>query len=108
MVEPDTASLTKTSLIRLVSPGARFEAFESNEMDVFRKDLVTNETIRVSTSSAGAQSNGGSYGEPALSADGRHIAFPFVSPGTRLDAADRNAIYRPLAEKVGLITCLFA
>src|SRR5437879_4717829 len=42
--------------------------------DVFVHDFVTRKTVRVSVSSSGAQSDGGSY-FPAISANGRYVAF---------------------------------
>jgi flagellin-like hook-associated protein FlgL len=59
----------------------------NNNSDVFRKDLFTGETIRVSTTSAGAESSSGSTttGPVQLSADGRFVSF---STSLSLDAAD--------------------
>lgn len=56
--------------------------------DIFRKDLWTGETVRVSTSSAGAQANGDSY-RPSISGDGRFVVFESV--GTNLVAGDTNS-----------------
>ena len=42
--------------------------------DVFVHDTLTGTTTRVSVDSTGTQANGNSF-EPAISADGRHIAF---------------------------------
>ncbi len=56
--------------------------------DVFVHDRTTNKTIRVSLSSRGAESSGDSYG-PAISTDGRHIAFR--SHGSNLVDDDTNA-----------------
>jgi len=72
-----------------ISADGRFVAFESfatnlvpsdtnGSWDFFVRDRLTNQTSRISVSSAGAQVTIGTfYGEstPAISADGRYIAF---------------------------------
>ncbi|MBL8057256.1 MAG: PD40 domain-containing protein [Anaerolineales bacterium] len=55
--------------------------------DVFVRDLLTGTTTRVSVGPAGAQSNGQSQ-QPAISADGRYVAF--VSAATNLVTGDTN------------------
>ncbi|HYH51543.1 MAG TPA: hypothetical protein VEG38_18515 [Acidimicrobiia bacterium] len=55
--------------------------------DVFVYDRETGATERVSLSSAGDQGDGASY-DPAISADGRHVAF--TSAASNLIADDRN------------------
>lgn len=55
--------------------------------DVFLHDLETGQTTRVSLNSAGEESNGSSK-SPALSADGRHVAF--ASDATNLVMTDTN------------------
>ena len=55
--------------------------------DIFRKDLQTGAIVRVSTSSAGSQSNGASH-DPVISADGRYVAFR--SAATNLVSGDTN------------------
>ena len=68
-----------------ISADGRFVAFESaasnlvagdtnNNADVFVHDRLTGQTERVSLDSAGAQLTGGSS-SPAISADGRFVAF---------------------------------
>jgi Tol biopolymer transport system component len=75
-----------------ISADGRFVAFQSKASnlvpddtnglpDIFVKDRRTGETTRVSVSSDGAQSNGESLA-PAISADGRFVAF--VSSATNL------------------------
>ncbi|MDY6794175.1 MAG: hypothetical protein SWK76_02660 [Actinomycetota bacterium] len=53
-------------------------------IDVFRKDILTGEVVRCSTSSTGEQANDGSL-SCAISADGRYVAFEThatnLSPG---------------------------
>jgi Tol biopolymer transport system component len=72
-----------------VSAEGRFVAFASSATnlvpgdtdgvgDVFVHDRATGVTTRVSTSSAGEQANGSSD-EPAISGDGRHVAFASVA-----------------------------
>jgi flagellin-like hook-associated protein FlgL len=92
------ASLAVSSGGVSISADGRYVAFHStaynlvandtnNNSDVFRKDLFTGETIRVSTTSAGAESSSGSTttGPVQLSADGRFVSF---STSLSLDAAD--------------------
>jgi Tol biopolymer transport system component len=55
--------------------------------DIFRRDLQTGTTIRISVSSAGAQADGGSY-HPRISADGNVVAF--MSTATNLVPGDTN------------------
>ena len=55
--------------------------------DVFVYDRVRRTTERVSVSAAGEQSTGDSYG-PAISADGRYVAF--TSSASNLAAGDTN------------------
>jgi Tol biopolymer transport system component len=63
-------------------------ADDTNErIDVFVHDRKTGETTRVSVDSTGTQANGRSD-EPAISADGRYVAF--VSVANNLVADDTN------------------
>jgi Tol biopolymer transport system component len=68
-----------------LSPDGRFVVFDSaasnlvpndtnRKRDIFIRDLVTNKTQRVSVNSGGTQGNGDS-GNPAVSANGRFVAF---------------------------------
>jgi len=67
-----------------ISSDGRYVAFESgatnwiapdtNGNDIYRHDRQSGQTIRISQSSAGVQANQGCLG-PAMSADGRYIAF---------------------------------
>lgn len=66
----------------------------SNNSDIFRKDLLTGEVVRVSTSSAGVESDGNSI-EARISADGRYVVF--LSDAGSLVAGDTNGkwdVYR--------------
>ncbi len=60
--------------------------------DIFRKDLVTGEVVRVSTGSKNAQGQeaeaNGSSGEASISADGRYVVFE--SSASNLVAGDTN------------------
>ncbi len=58
-------------------------------MDIFVRDRQNSTTSRVSMSSAGAQGNGSSY-EPAISGDGRLIAFR--SSASNLVSGDTNGV----------------
>ncbi|MDQ3916787.1 MAG: hypothetical protein M3323_15900 [Actinomycetota bacterium] len=82
----------------MISPDGGFVAFHStasnlvedddNDMaDVFVHDLSTGETERVSTGMAGAETDGSSI-IPAISADGRYVAFQ--SYAQNLVPADTN------------------
>jgi Tol biopolymer transport system component len=84
-----------------VSASGRFVAFESAasnlvpgdtnaESDVFVHDRATGSTTRVSVTSGGAQANGDS-GDPAVSADGRFVAFE--SAASNLVPGDTNGRY---------------
>lgn len=50
----------------------------NNVSDIFVRDRLTNQTTRVSVSSAGTQGNLNSY-KPTISADGRFVAFESLS-----------------------------
>ena len=82
-----------------LSTDGRFIAFRSDATnlvagdtngtnDIFVRDRQLGTTERVSLSSSGAQSNGGSAG-PSISADGRYVSFGSVA--TNLVAGDTNA-----------------
>ena len=83
-----------------ISADGRYVAFESGSTDlvqndtngatdVFVRDRQTGTTVRVSVDSAGAQSNAGGT-SPAISADGRFIAFESLS--NNLVAGDTNGV----------------
>jgi Tol biopolymer transport system component len=83
-----------------LSQGGRFVAFESaatnlvpgdtnGVRDVFVRDHVTGATERVSVATGGAQGTGAS-GAPAISDDGRFVAFR--SHASNLVAGDTNAV----------------
>jgi len=55
--------------------------------DIFRRDLLTGTTVRVSVDTGGGDPNGNSN-NPSLSADGRYVAF--VSAATDLVPGDSN------------------
>ncbi|MBK5093504.1 MAG: PD40 domain-containing protein [Actinobacteria bacterium] len=81
-----------------ISGEGRFVAFQSSAtnlvtgdtngfIDIFRKDLLTNDIVRCSLSAAGAQTDNSS-GVPSISADGRFVAFHSIA--TNLVTADTN------------------
>jgi Tol biopolymer transport system component len=91
--EADGASFTPS-----ISADGRYVAFASaastlvsgdgnGTEDVFVHDRVARTTERVSVSSLGAEGNGDSY-DPAISADGRYVAF--TSSASNLTAGDSN------------------
>ena len=70
-----------------ISANGRYVAFASmspdlvrrdnnGKVDVFRTDLLTDRTIRVSLTSTGGEANDGTNGEITISDDGSRIAFP--------------------------------
>lgn len=84
----------------IISPDGRYVAFYSwsnnlvgNDLnaqpDVFVRDLQTATTVLISVSSGGVQGNAGSF-SPALSADGRYVAFE--SNASNLVGGDSNAV----------------
>lgn len=88
------------SFFATVSANGRFVAFSSAAsnlvpgdtngwIDEFLHDRSTGKTERVSVSSSGAQSDGGSYGS-VVSADGRFVAF--YSEASNLAAGDTNGV----------------
>lgn len=97
------------SLLAAISTDGRFVAFVSlastlvaddtnGTSDVFVHDRVTGTTERVSVTSRGRQSTGGdaggvldtNWGPPAISANGRYVAF--ASSATNLVKGDRNTV----------------
>ncbi len=83
-----------------VSADGRYVAFVSqadnlvsgdsnNQNDIFVHDRQTGETTRVSVDSAGSQALGGDSSAPAISADGRYVAF--ASSAANLVVSDTNA-----------------
>src|SRR5205823_5466864 len=92
------AEANGTSFAPAISADGRFVAFPSEATnlvpgdtngvtDVFVRDRRTGTTERVSVSSAGAEANGTSF-TPAISADGRFVAFS--SDATNLVGRDTN------------------
>ncbi|MFN8016845.1 MAG: DUF4214 domain-containing protein [Acidimicrobiales bacterium] len=96
-----------------VSDDGRYVAFQSQAtnlasgdangtgFDIFRRDLQTGTTIRISTSSGGAGGNDFS-GQPAMSGDGDVIAF--TSDANNLVANDTNGLQDDFARKVSTST----
>ena len=86
------------SFLPAISSDGRYVTFESNannlvardtngNYDIFRKDLATGATTRVSTSSGGTQANNASL-DPSISGNGRLVAFD--SYATNLLPGDTN------------------
>ena len=74
--------------VAFVSAGANAVSGDTNaRSDVFVRDRVNKTTVRISVSSGGVQSNGAS-GSPAISGDGRYVAF--TSSGSNLVSTDTN------------------
>ena len=83
-----------------ISSDGRYVAFEStasslvpgdtnNASDIFIKDTVTGQTVRVSVDSSVNQGNGGSY-KPSISLDGRYVSFESVA--ANLVIGDTNGV----------------
>jgi Tol biopolymer transport system component len=97
-VNSSGAQNTQASFTGVLSADGRYLCFASagvfvtgdtnNKVDVFEKDLQTGAITRVSVGAGGAQGNDDSSG-PAVSADGRYVAF--VSFATNLVPGDTNA-----------------
>jgi Mg-chelatase subunit ChlD len=84
----------------LISADGRFVAFRSSatnlvsgdtngQPDVFVRDRQTTTTTRVSVATGGGQATGGVSDDPAISDDGRYVAFQ--SDATNVVAGDTNA-----------------
>jgi Tol biopolymer transport system component len=74
--------------VAFVSQAPNLVADDTNSVaDIFVHDRQTGKTQRVSVGTAGAEANGASNG-PAISADGRYIAF--TSAASNLVAGDTN------------------
>jgi Tol biopolymer transport system component len=89
-----------TSSFAAISADGRYVAFDStasnlvpgdtnHSADVFVRDLRSGTTQRVSVASDGTQTNGDSY-FPAVSADGRYVAFESVNTSDNLDVFVRD------------------
>jgi RHS repeat-associated protein len=89
---------TNISADPVLSADGHYVAFQSsasnlvsgdtnNRKDIFVRDRTANTTTRISVSTAGAQATDASY-DPAVSDDGRYIAFESVAPN--LVSADTN------------------
>lgn len=87
------------STLPRLSPNARYVVFVSSatnlvpgdtngQPDVFLRDRTAKETSRVSMATGGGQAVGGASGAPAVSADGRYVAFS--SDATNLVPGDTN------------------
>lgn len=87
------------SLFASISADGRFIAFSSRatnlvpgdsngKFDIFVRDRLGGTIERVSVDSAEAEANGDSYGRPAISADGRFVAF--TSGASNLVPGDAN------------------
>lgn len=81
----------------VISGDGRYVVFTSNaaelvsggQTQVFRRDLVTNQTVLVSAANGGGEGNGDSS-NPSVSTDGRYVAF--VSTASTLVADDTNGV----------------
>lgn len=98
-IASDGSEGSANSFTPAISGDGRYVAFYSHAtnlvpgdsngfQDVFVHDAEAGLTARVSVASHGAQANGDSSGRPAMSADGRYVAF--VSLATNLVSGDTN------------------
>src|SRR5207249_3158739 len=96
-----SATANGNSFAPLFSRDGRFLVFTSEasnlvtndhngaKLDVFRKDLSSGQVILVSVTREGKSGNGDSYA-PAISADGRFVAF--LSRASNLVVSDTNGL----------------
>ncbi|MGH3115296.1 MAG: TolB family protein, partial [Gaiellaceae bacterium] len=98
-VDGGGAQANSSSRTPAISADGRYVAFASaannlvagdtnGQEDVFVRDLIGGTTVRASVDTAGLQGNSSSN-SPAISADGRHVAFG--SSATNLVTGDTNA-----------------
>ncbi len=96
---PDGLPANSVSFGPAISADGRYVAFlsaagnivndDSNlSTDVFLKDMVTSKTRRVDLAADGTEASAGAISRPALSADGRYVAFD--STAANLTANDAN------------------
>ncbi len=101
-VATDGTEADGVSYTSAISADGRFVAFYSGATnlvsgdtngttDVFVHDRQTGTTERVSVATGGGQADNGSFGPPAISADGRFVAF--YSNATNLVGGDTNSKY---------------
>ena len=77
--------------VAFLSSASNLVTGDSNGVDdVFVRDAVSGTTARVSISSSGTQANGASSAPPAISGDGRYVAF--ASSASNLVPGDANGI----------------
>ncbi len=97
-----------------ISPDGGHVAFESlapnlvggdtnGVLDVFVRDLALGTTLRASVGAGGVEADGASQ-DPALSANGAHVAF--VSEATNLVAGDANGLGDVFVRDVAAGTCV--
>ncbi len=98
-VDSSSAQGNGASMLPAVSGDGRYVVFESDASnltsgdtngarDIFRRDVQSGSTVRVSVNSNAAQGQGNSL-YPSISADGRYVAFS--SDATNLVDGDTNA-----------------
>jgi Tol biopolymer transport system component len=88
-ISQDSSINAYGSLVAFESDAANLVDEDTNgKWDVFVRDLIDGETLRVSVTYDGLQANGDS-GDPCISPDGRYVAF--WSDATNLVASDTNS-----------------
>ena len=105
LVSCDSAGVQGNSASSLssISADGRYVAFSStatnlitpatSPFQIFRKDLITGEVRLVSCDASGIEGNGASS-EPAISADGRYVAFSSHSTNLVSPATTNSQIFR--------------
>ena len=78
---PEPALSTDGHYVAFVSVASNLTPGDTNNVsDIFRRDLATGTTLRVSVTTSGAQGNAGSGGRgtggPAITGHGHWVAFP--------------------------------
>jgi Tol biopolymer transport system component len=76
--------------VAFVTPASLVPGDTNGNYDVYLRDVWHGTTRRVSVSSTGAEANAGSFAGPAISADGRFVAFG--SYASNLVAGDSNDV----------------
>lgn len=102
---PDGLSANSVSFGPAISANGRYVAFLSAasnivgddtnySVDVFRKDMLTSKTLRVNLAADGTEASAGAMNAPAISADGRFVAFDSTAANlTGFDGNNRDDVF---------------
>ena len=86
---------TDGRMVAFLSAATNLVSNDQNlSIDVFVRDMVTGRTTLVSTAADGSQATLGAISRPALSADGRHVAFDTAAANlTANDGNNRDDVF---------------